>query len=93
MPRVKLITLPITLGRGEYLLHMNSHIGLPYEPMKKMLYPFYKVWTGWNNFIILLTCVEIEIHFLLECPILEEARHDNIHVHNIENKLKKNSDL
>jgi hypothetical protein len=31
--------------------------------------------------------VEDEIHFLLECPKLEEARHDNLY--NIENKYKK----
>ena len=30
--------------------------------------------------------VEDEIHFLLECPKLEEARHDNLY--NIENKYK-----
>jgi hypothetical protein len=38
--RVKPIPLPIILGRGEYLLYINSHIGLPYEPMKKNVVSF-----------------------------------------------------
>ena len=38
-----------------------------------------------KEFVNCKLTVEDEIHFLLECPKLEEARHDNLC--NIENKL------
>ena len=39
-----------------------------------------------KEFVNCKLTVEDEIHFLLECPKLEEARHDNLY--NIENKYK-----